>query len=210
MNPFSILAYALRRVWEEYISVLLISVFWLGAQILIIPGPPATAVLFAMARQTHDRLFWGAGDVWAAFKELFWPAWKWAIPNLIIIGLAAFNLSTFWNLPGTMWAVLRIVWFLGLMVWLGLNFFYWPFYHAAEDRTWPNTYKNCARFWLLHPLTAAALFLICLVIGLISLPFALPIVLGVVFIIALISETAVRRSLEGTYYEADRPKKRRL
>jgi uncharacterized membrane protein YesL len=199
MSPISILAFALQRAWEEYISVLLISVFWLAAQILIIPGPPATAVLFAMARQTHDRLFWGAGDVWTAFKELFWPAWKWAIPNILVVGLALYNLSTFWNLPGGLWIVLRVIWFMGLIVWLGLNFFYWPFFHAAEDRSWVNTYKNSARFWLLHPLSAAVLFLICLIIGLISLPFALPIALGVVFIIALISETAVRRSLERAY-----------
>ncbi|MFO7664095.1 MAG: hypothetical protein R6X18_16080 [Chloroflexota bacterium] len=199
MNPFSVLAFALHRAWEEYISVLLISVFWLAAQILIIPGPPATAVLFAMARQTHDRQFWNAGDVWAALKALFWPAWKWAMPNIVVVGLALYNLSTFWNVPGGLWVILRVIWFMGLVVWLGMNFFYWPFFHAAEDRSWANTYKNSARFWLLHPLLAAVLFLICLIVGLISLPFALPIILGVVFIIALISETAVRRSLERAY-----------
>ena len=59
-----------------------------------------------------------------------------------------------------------------------------------------NTYANCARFWLLHPGAALVLFAVCLAAALLLMPFALPIVLGVVFWIALVAETAVRRSLE--------------
>jgi hypothetical protein len=196
MNPPAILAFALRRWWDEYVSVLLISALWLPAQVLILPGPPTTAVVFAMARRTYDGDYWNPGDAWAAFKELFVPAWKWAIPNAIVVGLSLYNLSIFWNLPGGGWSGLRLVWLAGLLVWLGLNLFYWPFRLAAADKSMRNTYANCGRFWLLHPAQALALFLVCLVAGAVSLPFALPLVLGVVFWIALVAETAVRRSLE--------------
>ena len=195
MNPLPILSHALRRTWDEWISVVMISALWLVAQVLIVPGPPATAVLFAMTRNTYDGIYWNAGNVWYDFKELFVPAWKWALPNLFVIGLALYNLSTFWNVPGGAWGGLRVVWLVGLVVWLALNLFYWPFYLAAADRSWRNTYANCGRFWLLHPLTALVLFAVCLTIGVVALPFALPIVLGVAFWIALVAETAVRRSL---------------
>ena len=79
----------------------------------------------------------------------------------------------------------------------GLNLFYWPLWLAAEDKSIRNTYANCARFWLLHPVAALVLFAVCLVAALLLMPFALPIVLGVVFWIALVAETAVRQSLEG-------------
>lgn len=196
MNPLPILTHALRRSWDEWISVVMISALWLAAQVLIVPGPPATAVLFAMARNTYDGIYWNAGNVWYDFKELFIPAWKWALPNIVIVGLALYNLSTFWNVPGGAWGGLRVVWLAGLVVWLALNLFYWPFYLAAEDHSLRNTYANCGRFWLLHPLPALVLFLVCLAVGVVALPFALPIVLGVVFWIALVAETAVRRSLE--------------
>lgn len=196
MNPLPILTHALRRSWDEWISVVMISALWLAAQVLIVPGPPATAVLFAMARNTYDGIYWNAGNVWYDFKELFLPAWKWALPNIVIVGLALYNLSTFWNVPGGAWGGLRVVWLVGLVVWLALNLFYWPFYLAAEDHSLRNTYANCGRFWLLHPLPALVLFLVCLAVGVVALPFALPIVLGVVFWIALVAETAVRRSLE--------------
>lgn len=196
MNPLSIIAYALRRWWDEYVSVLLISVSWLLAQVLIIPGPPATATLFAMARRTFDGEYWNASEVWETFKGLFVPAWVWALPNIAVVGLALYNISTFWNVPGGVWSGLRLLWVVGLLVWLGINLFYWPFWLAAADKSLRNTYANCARFWLLHPGAAFVLFAVCVVAGVVSLPFALPLVLGVMFLIALIAETAVRRSLE--------------
>lgn len=190
------MAFALRRSWEEWISVMLLSAAWLAAQVLVLPGPPATATLFAMARRTYDGEYWTAADAWAAFKTSFAPAWKWALPNILVIGTAAYNLSVYWNAPGGVWAGLRLLWLLALPLWLGLNLFYWPFWLAAGDRSLRNTYANCLRFWMLHPLTAVALFLVCLAVGVVCLPFALPIVLGVAFWIALVAETAARRSLE--------------
>lgn len=195
MSPLAILSAATRRAWDEYMSVLVISAAWLLAQVLVIPGPPATAALFAMARATHDGMYWNAVDAWVAFRAQFWPAWRWGLPNLLVIIIGLYNISVFWNVPG-IWAGLRWLWLAALLVWLGLNLFYWPFYLAAADRSWRNTYANCARFWLLHPLTAAVLLAVALVVGVAAVSTLLPVVLGAVFWLALVAETAVRRSLE--------------
>jgi hypothetical protein len=136
MNSFRLLAAAAGRVWDEYMSVLVLSALWLLAQVLIIPGPPATATLFAMARATREGQFWTAADAWAAFREHFWPAWRWGLPNLLVFGLGLYNLSVFWNVPGV-WAGLRWVWLLGLLVWLGLNLF-------SGRSTWPRPTAPCA------------------------------------------------------------------
>ncbi len=142
MSPLAILAAATRRTWDEWLSVIILSALWLPAQVLVIPGPPATAVLFALARATYDGTYWNAADAWAAFRALFWPAWRWALPNVVVVGLALYNVSTFWGVPGATWTGLRAVWLLALLVWLALNLFYWPFYLAAADRSWRNTYAN--------------------------------------------------------------------
>lgn len=195
MNPFAILSTATRRAWDEYMSVLVLSSLWLLAQVLVIPGPPATAVLFAMARATHDGEYWGAADGWAAFRDLFWPAWLWVLPNLLVVGVAIYNLSVFWNVPGALWAGLRMLWLVVLLLWIGLNLYYWPFRLAAADTSWRNIYANCARFWLFHPATAFVLFAICLVVGIAAVSSLLLTVLGLVFWITLVAETAVRSSL---------------
>ena len=194
MNPGSIVIAATRRAWDEYMSVLLLSAAWLLAQVLVIPGPPATAALFAMARAGYDGVFWSAADAWAAFRVNFWPAWRWGLPNLLVIGIGLYNVSVFWNVPGV-WAGLRWLWVVVLLVWLGLNLFYWPFYLAAADRSWRNTYANCARFWLLHPLTGVVLLAVAVVVGVAAVSTLLPVILGAVFWLALVAETAVRRSL---------------
>lgn len=194
MNPLAILAFALRRTWDEWISVILVSALWLMAQVLIITGPPATATLYASARNTYDGLYWNAGHVWSDFKTLFIPAWKWGLLTIPVIIISFYNLSVFWNVPGV-WAWLRFLWLAGLLVWLGVNMVYWPFWLAAEDKSLKNTYANCARFWLMHPAVGLVLFLVVLPVGIISLSFALPAVLGAVFWISLVAETAVRRSL---------------
>lgn len=197
MNPFAVLAFALRRTWDEWISVILVSCLWLVAQVLIIPGPPATAALFSAARNTFEGIYWNAGNVWSDFREYFGAAWKWGALNVLVVGLTLFNLSTFWNVPGV-WSWLRWLWLAGLGAWLGLNLFYWPFWLAAADRSLRNTYANSGRFWLLHPAAAMVIFAVVLPLAAVSLPFALPVVLGVPFWIALVAETAVRRSLNET------------
>lgn len=194
MKPLAILTFALRRTWDEWISVILISAMWLMAQVLIVTGPPATATLFASARNTYDGVYWNIGNVWSDFKRLFIPAWKWGLLNIPVIGISLYNLTVFWNVPGV-WVWLRYFWLTGLLVWLGLNMFYWPFWLAAKDKSLKNTYANCARFWLLHPLAGLMLYLVALPVGIVSLSFALPVVLGAVFWIAMVAETAVRRSL---------------
>lgn len=195
MNAFAILAFATRRWWDEYISVILLSALWLLAQVLVIPGPPATAALYAMTREMYDGRYWGATDVWAAFKAHFWPAWKWGALNWLVIGVGLYNVSTFWYVSGV-WRGLRVVWLAALAVWLALNTFYWPFWLAAADKSLRNTYANVARFWLLQPGTALVLFLVSLVGVVVGLSTVVPVALGLPALLALIGETAVRRGLE--------------
>ncbi len=195
MNPVVILASATRRCWEEYVSVIILSALWFLAQVLIIPGPPMTAALCAMARSTTTNEYWGAADVWGTFKALFWPAWRWALPNAVIVGIAVYNLSAFWAVPGASWAILKAIWLTVLLVVIGINLFYWPFYLAAEDTSMRAVYANCGRFWLLHPGTAVVLLLVAVIVAITSVSWLLPVILGVVFWVALGAQTAVQRSL---------------
>ena len=66
---------------------------------------------------------------------------------------------------------------------------------CIRDSSWRNTYANCGRFWLLHPLTAVVLLAVALVVGVAAVSTLLPVVLGAVFWLALVAETAARRSL---------------
>ncbi|MBK8986696.1 MAG: hypothetical protein IPM39_11540 [Chloroflexi bacterium] len=191
----AVLLQASKRWWYEWTAVLPIALAWFVCQVLVLPGPPATAVLFSLMRQSYDNQWWNGRDIWTAAKELFWPAWQWALVNGLVIGLALFNLLTYWDVPGPLWIFLRVVWLLALTVWLGLNLVYWPFWLAQADKSMRNTYANGGRFLLLNPLGALGLTAVVALVLFVSLLTILPFVLGSMAWVALVGVTAVQSSL---------------
>ncbi|MCB8982688.1 MAG: hypothetical protein H6659_02580 [Ardenticatenaceae bacterium] len=186
---------ASARWWYEWTAVLPLALVWFICQLLVLPGPPATAVLYALMRQSSDNQWWNGRDAWQAAKQLFWPAWKWALVNGLVVGLALFNLFTYWDTPGLFWTALRLVWLLVLTTWLGLNLVYWPFWLAQTDHSMRNTYANCGRFLLLNPLAALGITAVSALVLFVSVTTILPFVLGSMAWVALVGVTAVQHSL---------------
>jgi uncharacterized membrane protein YesL len=192
----AILRRAFRLWWEEWVVFLALNAAWFFLQLPVITGPPATAALFAMVRESHEKVYWGPRDAWVAFRRLFWPAWRWGLPNLLLLAVAVFNLAFYWNTPGVDWGVLRVIWGVTLFVWFGLNLFYWPFWLAQEDKSLRTTYANSARFFLLNPATGPLLVVFSLLLSVVSLVLTLPFTLALACWLACIGTVAVQHSLE--------------
>ncbi|MBK8935856.1 MAG: hypothetical protein IPM76_26775 [Chloroflexi bacterium] len=191
----AVLFQATRRWWYEWTAVLPLALVWFVCQLLVLPGPPATAVLYALMRQSSDNQWWNGRDACQAAKTLFWPAWQWALVNGLVVGLALFNLLVYWDVPGAWWMVLRFIWLLVLTIWLGLNLVYWPFWLAQTDKSLRNTYANCGRFLLLNPLSGLGLTAVSALALFVSSLTILPFVLGSMAYVALVGVTAVQHSL---------------
>ena len=191
----AVLFQATRRWWYEWTAVLPLALVWFVCQLLVLPGPPATAVLYALMRQSSDNQWWNGRDAWQATKTMFWPAWQWALVNGLVVGLALFNLLVYWDVPGAWWMVLRFIWLLVLTIWLGLNLVYWPFWLAQTDKSLRNTYANCGRFLLLNPLGGLGLTAVSALALFVSSLTILPFVLGSMAWVALVGVTAVQHSL---------------
>jgi hypothetical protein len=94
-----------------------------------------------------------------------------------------------------MWTALRLFWGAVALVWFMLNFFYWPFWMAQEDKSLKTTYANAFRFFLLQPWTTLMLLAVAgIVLGL-SAWVVFPLTVGVVMWLVLVGETAVSQSL---------------
>lgn len=193
IRPFHIIGRSFRIWWEQWFILTILNIGWFLAQMLVITGPPATAVLYAMTRRTVDGDFWDQRDVWGAFRRLFWPAWRWGVVNAVVIGLAAFNLLAYES--EGVWRLLRVVWIGGLVVWGSLNLFYWPFWLAQADKSMRTTYANCGRFLLLNVWQGPLLVLVCVALAVVSVVTTLPFTLALMVWLALLAETAVRQSL---------------
>lgn len=195
LNPLPVIAGTFRIWWREWVVLLVLNVAWFLLQIPVVTAPPATATVYAMAQRSYDGEYWTPRDAWGSFRQLFWPAWKWGLVNIFVWLVGIVNLVSYWQVPGTFWFLLRLTWIGGLSLWLVLNFYYWPFWLAQEDRSLRATYSNCFKFLLFHPGPALLLVLFSLFLTLLSVVTTLPFTLALMCWLALLGVVAVQQSL---------------
>jgi uncharacterized membrane protein YesL len=195
INPFFTIARAFRVWWEEWVIMLALNGVWLILQLTVVAGPPATAMVFAMAEKSYDGEYWGPRDAWLAFRRLFWPAWRWGLLNVFLIGVAVVNFLTYRQATAFIWQLLRTIWIITSFLWLTMNLLYWPFWLAQEDKRMRTVYQNCGRFLLINPGPSLVLGLFALLLALVSMASAIPLVAGLMAWLALLGVSAVRQSL---------------
>jgi len=172
-----------------------LNLLWVLLLIPIVTGPPATAALYAIARRVYEEEVWDLQETWQYMRELFWPSWRWALPNLVILFVLAGNFFIYEAVEGVFWVVLRVVWALLLILWLMLNLYFWPFWLAQEDKSLRTTYANCARFLVLNPWPVLIVTFISMLFFVASVLLVIPLLVGAVSWLSLVGVTAVQRSL---------------
>jgi hypothetical protein len=195
IRPFHVLGHAFRLLWRDWIGMMFLNILWVLFQIPIVTGPPATAVLYAMAERVNNGELWEIKETWQLLRVLFWPAWRWALPNTIIALVLIFNIAAYWSAAGLGWIILRLFWGLLLLFWIMLNLFYWPFWLAQEEKSLRTTYANCARFLILNFWPASIITFVCVVVVIISILTTLPMLVATGAWLTLVGATAVQRSL---------------
>jgi hypothetical protein len=195
IKPLHALGHGTRLWWRDWIGMVFLNILWVLFQIPIITGPPATAVLYAMAERVYNDELWEIQEIWQLLRDLFWPAWRWAIPNTVIAMVLLFNITTYWSSAGLGWMILRLLWSFLLLFWIMLNLFYWPFWLAQEDKSLRTTYGNCARFLILNFWPAFIITIVCVVVVVISLLTTLPMLIATGAWLALVGVTTVQRAL---------------
>lgn len=195
IKPFSVIIHALRLWWRDWIGMILLNILWFALQIPIVTGPPATAVLYIIAQRSYEDENWEIQELWSLLREMFWPAWRWALPNGVFLGVMAVNLYIYQSAEGIGWQFLRLVWGMLLAAWLALNLFYWPFWLSQEDKSLYTTYTNCGRFFLLNPLPAIILVAFSAILMTVSVLITVPLAAGAVSLLTVVGITAVQGSL---------------
>jgi len=195
IKPFHAVGHASRLWWRDWIGMVFLNLLWVLLLIPIVTAPPATAALYAMSRRVYEEEVWELQQTWQDMRELFWPSWLWALPNLVLLFVLAGNFFIYEAVEGPLWVVLRIVWALLLIVWVVLNLYFWPFWLAQEDKSLRTTYANCGRFLLLNPWPVLIITFICILSLVVSVLLVIPFLVGAVSWLSLVSVTAVQRSL---------------
>jgi hypothetical protein len=75
---------SLHHAWADLFSTVVVNLLWLLANLLIIPGPPATLALFYVGnRMAHEEVI-DPKDFLSALRRYFGLGWHWGLLNIII------------------------------------------------------------------------------------------------------------------------------
>jgi uncharacterized membrane protein YesL len=190
-----VLKSAFSRWWSELITLTVLNVIWLGCQLVIILGPPATATMYAVAQRLAEGEHLFMRDVWADFRGVFWRAWQWGLANVVVVGIALGNFYAYRGFSGPGWGLLRLLWGSVLLSWLQVQVFYWPFFYEQEDRSLRTTLTNSAKMLLLNPGFALSIGLLHLVLAVAGVVTGFPLGMTLMAWFALLGTYTVRARL---------------
>lgn len=192
----SIYRRSLREIWEDLWTMLVVNSLWIIANLLVIPGPPATIALQAYANRIVHNEVTDLSDLWVAFKRSWGVGWRWGAVNLAVVGLLAINYYLVSNaLDVNLGSYLQGLYIAVGLAWFLLQFFALPFLFEQEQMKVSQALRNSA-LMIGRNLGFSFLFGLSLVVflSLAALTFALGIMFGAVFL-ALAGNFAVNDQL---------------
>lgn len=193
-----ILRLSLRDTWQELWTILIVNLLFLVANLLVIPGPPATLALFYYGnRVAHDEMA-TERDFLRAIRGYWRPAWRWGLINFFVIGLLTGDYYLVGRLTENMdmAAFVQGLYVMLLAGWFLLQLFAIPFLFEQKEPQVTQALQNAVLFMsknLSFVCILALLLILSLVIG--TLAFLLTLVFGSAFV-AFAGNRAVIEHLE--------------
>ncbi len=173
------------------------NLFWLLANLLVVPGPPATLALVHYTNRLAHGEVADFSDFWEAFRGYWGPAWRWGALDLGIIAFLIGDLYfTSMYFQGLWQQYLQGLYLALLVAWLILQFFTLPFLFEQETMSVRQALRNGVTLIgnnLAFTFMLAGLLLLILIAG--TITFVLSFAFGAV-ILACASNRAVLNRLE--------------
>ncbi len=174
----------LKDTWQDFFSTALCNLLWLLANLLVVPGPPATLALVYYANRLAHGEAADLGDFWRAFLRYWGPAWRWGIVNLVVIAFFACDAILTGQYGNTLWSQYLQGLYVALLAgWLVLQFFALPFLFEQETTSVRQALRNGAVLVGRNPGFALALTgFLALLLALGTLAFMLTFAFGAVIV----------------------------
>lgn len=188
---------AFQDVWGDLWTMLVCNLLWYLANLLIVPGPPATLALVHYTNRLAHGEVADLSDFWNSFRRYWGPAWRWGGVNLGIIAFLLGDTILTGQYAQGLWSYYLQGLYLALLAsWLAVQFFALPFLFEQETMSVRQALQNGAVLIGRNPGFAVVLtgFLaLLLIVG--TLAFMLSFAFGAV-VIACASNRAVLNRLD--------------
>ena len=194
---FYLIRDSLSDIWSDLWTTLVCNAIWLLANLLVIPGPPATMALYYYANQKAHGEIVDHRDFWKAIWRSWRVGWRYGTLNFFILAFLAVDYylssmiadSTFMYYMQGLYIVLGVCWF-------SVQFFTLPFLFEQEKMRIRTALHNAVVLIGRNPWFSILLLLFLILILLVgTLVSLLSIMFGGIFI-ALSGSRATLNRLE--------------
>jgi uncharacterized membrane protein YesL len=138
----SLLRDTFRDIWSDLWTMLVVNLFWLLANFLVIPGPPATLALFDYTNRVAHGEVTDLTEFWRVFRSHWGVAWRWGGINLGVILFLIADIVLTGQLQGAWTSYLQGVYIAGLLGWLALQLLSLPFLFEQETMNIRQAFHN--------------------------------------------------------------------
>lgn len=139
----SILAQSFKVIWKELWTILVVNGLWLIANLLIIPGPPATLALHWFSNQLAHEEPVDHTDFWRAIGRFFKLGWRWGIVNLLIIAFLVGDYLLTYHAQDFAGKKLVLGLYVALFIfWLLIQFYALPFLFEQNEHNLIQAWNN--------------------------------------------------------------------
>lgn len=192
-----IIGLAIRDIWQELWTILVVNLLFLLGMILIVPGPPAMLALFFYGNKIVHGEIATERDFLHAVRMYWGPAWRWGLMNLFVIALLTgdYYLVEMLTENPDLASFAQGLYLMLLAGWLLLQLFALPFLFEQEQPLVFQALRNAALF-LRRNAIFVFVFVLLLLLSLAAgvLAFLLTFVFGGAFV-AFASNRAVLKDL---------------
>ena len=162
IEAFRVIVKTAKDVWGDMFMLVLMNLFTLLCTIVIIPGPPAWAALYAMCNRISNEYAVSWEGYFEAFRKYFVKSWLYAALLVAVTVLIVVNFfwygQVFGNQAWVPWV--RGAWLAVGFFWLVVNFYVWPFLMEQEDKRWRVAWRNSALIAAANPLFTLTLLVV--------------------------------------------------
>lgn len=196
VEAFRVIVKTVKDIWGEMFNLVLMNLFTLICLVVVIPGPPALAALYAMCNRVANDYAISWDNYFKAFREYFKQAWLYfALATLITI-LIVVNFwwygQAFGDQTWVQWV--RGAWLAVAFFWFVVNFYVWAFFMEQEDKRWRVALRNSALVAGANPLFTVMLLIVVGLLMVLSLVLTpLFVLLGLAIWAMFGSEAVVNR-----------------
>ncbi len=187
LNDFRLKGYT--YIWANVAFVIL--------SLPLITIPAAIAALFRVSHHVQT-------EPTEAGLEMFWEAFKsslrvdvllWGVANVLFAVVNFTNLAAYASVTDPAVMILRTIWYIAGIIWLGLLLYTWPLYYEMADPSLIGAMRNALVMVLQNPFFTATIIICAYVLTFLSFIFVAAWALVTFAVIAAVATAAVLERL---------------